>query len=74
MGQPRSRVLAESVTIDAIRGDREPSNRVERIRAYELLLEVRMTGGDLVTPTMKVRRRAVLQRYADRVDALYAAR
>jgi long-subunit acyl-CoA synthetase (AMP-forming) len=49
-------------------------SRAEHVRAYEVLPEVWMPGGDLVTPTMKVRRRAVLQRYADRVDALYTAR
>jgi long-subunit acyl-CoA synthetase (AMP-forming) len=32
----------------------------------------RMPGGELVTLTMKVRRRAVLRAYADRIDALYA--
>ena len=29
-------------------------------------------GGELATPTMKVRRRPVLRAYADRIDALYA--
>ncbi|WP_433291403.1 AMP-binding protein [Actinoplanes sp. CA-030573] len=46
-------------------------SRAEHVRAYELLPEVWAPGGDLVTPTMKVRRGAVLRRYAESVEALY---
>lgn len=46
-------------------------SRAEQIRSFALLPDVWPPGGDLVTPTMKVRRRAVLDRYAARVDALY---
>jgi long-chain acyl-CoA synthetase len=44
----------------------------EQIRAYELLTDAWQPGGELVTPTMKVRRRPVLHAYAGRIDALYA--
>jgi long-chain acyl-CoA synthetase len=44
----------------------------ERIRAYEIISGRWQPGGDLVTPTMKVRRRAVPDAYGPRVDALYA--
>jgi long-subunit acyl-CoA synthetase (AMP-forming) len=46
----------------------------EHIRAYDVLPEGWPPGGDLVTSSMKERRRAVPQRYADRVDALHAPR
>ncbi|WP_433719040.1 AMP-dependent synthetase/ligase [Actinoplanes sp. CA-051413] len=47
-------------------------SRAEQVRAFEVLTEAWPPGGDLVTPTMKVRRRPVLRAYADRIDALYA--
>lgn len=47
-------------------------SRAEQVRAFEILTEAWPPGGDLVTPTMKVRRRPVLRAYADRIDALYA--
>jgi long-chain acyl-CoA synthetase len=46
-------------------------SRAEHVRAHELLPDTWMPGGEMVTPTMKVRRRAVLDAYADRVEALY---
>jgi long-subunit acyl-CoA synthetase (AMP-forming) len=46
-------------------------SRPEQVRAFDVLTEPWPPGGDLVTPTMKVRRRAVLDRYADRIEALY---
>jgi long-chain acyl-CoA synthetase len=48
-------------------------SRAEQVRDYQVLPEVWLPGGDLVTPTMKVRRHAVLRRYAEQVDALYPA-
>ncbi|MCO8275859.1 AMP-binding protein [Actinoplanes sp. TRM 88003] len=46
-------------------------SRPEQIKAYEILPDQWLPGGDLVTPTMKVRRHAVLQRYSAQVEALY---
>jgi long-chain acyl-CoA synthetase len=47
-------------------------SRSEQVRAWEVITDAWPPGGDLVTPTMKVRRRPVLRAYADRIDALYA--
>ncbi len=47
-------------------------SRPEQIKAYEILPEAWLPGGDLVTPTMKVRRHAVLERYASQAERLYA--
>jgi long-chain acyl-CoA synthetase len=49
-------------------------SRAEQVRTYEILTEQWPPGSDLVTPTMKVRRRPVLHAYADRIEALYAER
>src|SRR4051794_3313292 len=51
-----------------------PLSRAGHLRAYEVLPEKWMPGGDLVTPTMKIRRRAVPQQRADHVGALHACR
>ena len=47
-------------------------SRTEQVRAYAIITDAWPPGGELVTPTMKVRRRPVLRAYADRIDALYA--
>ena len=45
----------------------------ERIRAFALLPESFSTDNGMLTPTLKVRRREVVERYRARLDALYAA-
>ncbi len=45
----------------------------ERIRAFALLTEEFTTDNGLLTPTLKVKRRAVAERYRARLEALYAA-
>ncbi len=47
-------------------------SRAEQVRAFEIVTDAWPPGGELVTPTMKVRRRPVLRTYADRIEALYA--
>jgi long-chain acyl-CoA synthetase len=46
--------------------------RVEQIKRYELLVEEWLPGGDELTPTMKLRRRPIAQKYADQIERLYA--
>ncbi|MFI7602361.1 AMP-dependent synthetase/ligase [Actinoplanes sp. NPDC049681] len=56
--------------IDAANGT---LSRAEQVRAFTVLTDGAWTpGGDMVTATMKVRRRPVLQAYAERIEALYA--
>lgn len=45
----------------------------EHIRNFALVSEEFSTTNDMLTPTLKVKRRNVVQRYGDRIDALYAA-
>ncbi|MCW3016454.1 MAG: long-chain fatty acid--CoA ligase [Solirubrobacterales bacterium] len=47
--------------------------RVEQIKKYELLSEEWLPGGDELTPTMKLKRRPIDEKYAQVVDALYAS-
>lgn len=45
--------------------------RVEQIRRYRVLPDEWPADGDLVTPTLKLRRQAVLRRYRDIIEDLY---
>jgi long-subunit acyl-CoA synthetase (AMP-forming) len=46
--------------------------RVEQIKSYRLLEEEWLPGGDELTPTMKLKRKPIEQKYAAEIDALYA--
>jgi long-subunit acyl-CoA synthetase (AMP-forming) len=46
--------------------------RVEQIKAFRLLAEEWLPGGDELTPTMKLKRKPIEQKYAAEIDALYA--
>jgi len=43
----------------------------ERVRKFALLTEEFTTANDMLTPTLKVKRRNVLKRYEDRIQSLY---
>jgi long-chain acyl-CoA synthetase len=47
-------------------------SRVERPRRFVLLGEEWLPDTDLLTPTMKLKRRGVLARYADEIEVMYA--
>jgi long-chain acyl-CoA synthetase len=46
--------------------------RVEQIKRYHVLNEPWAPGGDELTPTMKLKRRPIAEKYADAIEALYA--
>jgi long-subunit acyl-CoA synthetase (AMP-forming) len=48
-------------------------SRVEQIKRYALLPAEWMPGGDELTPTMKLKRKAIATKYAAQIDALYSA-
>jgi len=45
--------------------------RVEQIKKFTILPTPWMPGGDELTPTMKLKRKVIAEKYADRIDALY---
>ena len=49
-------------------------SRVEQIKRYRMLDADWQPGSVELTPTMKLRRRAIADRYADEIEALYATR
>jgi long-subunit acyl-CoA synthetase (AMP-forming) len=48
-------------------------SRVEQIKRFAILPTFWEPGGDEITPTMKVKRRAITAKYADVIESLYAA-
>lgn len=74
-GQPPAEVIespALRAEIDAAveRGNKN-LNRNEQIKKYVLLPDIWLPGGDVLTPTGKVKRRIVLQKYSDQIEQLY---
>ena len=49
-------------------------SRVEQIKGFTLLPSVWEPGGDELTPTMKLKRKVIVDKYASEIDAMYAAR
>jgi len=45
--------------------------RVEQIKRYKLLDEEWEPGGDELTPTMKLKRKPIHEKYADEIEELY---
>ena len=46
--------------------------RVEQIKKYTVLPQEWLPSGDELTPTMKLRRRPIAQKYAEQIEAMYA--
>jgi len=46
-------------------------SRVERIKRFTILPHEWRAGGEELTPTLKLKRRAIALRYAPDIDALY---
>jgi long-subunit acyl-CoA synthetase (AMP-forming) len=49
----------------------ERLSRVEQLKKFAILPHVWEPGGDEITPTMKLRRRPIAEKYAVEIDALY---
>ncbi|MGB7684842.1 MAG: long-chain fatty acid--CoA ligase, partial [Solirubrobacterales bacterium] len=56
----------------AVAAANERLSRVEQIKRYELVEEEWVPGGEELTPTMKLRRRPIAEKYAAEIEALYA--
>ena len=46
--------------------------RVEQIKRFKLLNDDWQPGGDELTPTMKLKRKPINEKYADEIEALYS--
>jgi long-subunit acyl-CoA synthetase (AMP-forming) len=56
----------------AVQRGNERLARVEQIKSYTVLPGFWAPGGDELTPTMKLKRKAIAAKYADAIEALYA--
>jgi long-subunit acyl-CoA synthetase (AMP-forming) len=62
----------ESAVEAAVAAANERLARVEQVKRYAVLRDEWRPGGPELTPTQKLRRRSVLERYAEEIEALYA--
>ena len=47
-------------------------SRVEQVKKFEIVPNFWMPGGDELTPTLKLRRRPIAEKYAATIERLYA--
>jgi long-subunit acyl-CoA synthetase (AMP-forming) len=60
-------------TLEAcVRAGNQRLSRVEQIKRFRVLPDVWIPGGVELTPTMKLRRRPIAERYAAQIEELYA--
>jgi long-subunit acyl-CoA synthetase (AMP-forming) len=64
---PEARVAA------AIEGANGQLSRVEQIKRFHIVDGDWQPGGDELTPTMKLKRRPIAEKYAEEIEALYRA-
>jgi long-subunit acyl-CoA synthetase (AMP-forming) len=68
-------LAAESAVLDEVQRGVDAANaklaRVEQIKKFTVLPEDWPPGGDELTPTMKLKRRPIDEKYAAEIDALY---
>jgi long-chain acyl-CoA synthetase len=62
---------AQAAVEQAVAAANERLSRVEQIKRYELLSEEWLPGGDELTPTMKLKRKPISEKYADVIERLY---
>ena len=62
---------AEDAVAEAVERANDRLSNVEKVRRHKLLDTEWEPGGDELTPTMKLKRRPIAEKYADEIDALY---
>jgi long-subunit acyl-CoA synthetase (AMP-forming) len=69
-------LATEQAVIDAVQEGVDHANehlaRVEQIKKFKILPTDWEPGGDELTPTMKLKRKPILEKYAEEIEALYA--
>lgn len=57
---------------DAVAAANARLSRIEQVKRYRILANDWLPGGDELTPTMKLKRRPIAEKYAAEIEALYA--
>jgi long-subunit acyl-CoA synthetase (AMP-forming) len=55
----------------AVAAANERLSRVEQIKRYKLVEQEWIPGGEELTPTMKLKRRPIAEKYTVEIEALY---
>ncbi len=75
-GTATEELAGEEALVAAIQAGVDEANakmsRVEQIKKFEVLPTDWAPGGDELTPTMKLKRRPISDKYADEIESLYA--
>jgi long-chain acyl-CoA synthetase len=74
-GTPAELVAEPAIQTEILAGVERANaslSRVEQVKRHTLLAEEWQPGGDELTPTMKLRRKPIAEKYAAEIDALYA--
>ena len=75
-GKPVADVAASDACREAIQAAVEAANekmsRVEQIKKFEILPAPWEPGGDELTPTMKLKRKPISEKYSGEIEALYS--
>ena len=71
-----SAVAENAKVIEAVQKEVDTANermaRVEQIKKFKILPEEWQPGGEELTPTMKLKRKPIAEKYKDEIEALYA--
>ncbi len=62
----------QKVIADAVEEANSHLSRVEQIKKFAILHEEWQPGGEELTPTMKLKRRPIAEKYAAQIESLYA--
>src|SRR5438067_1748196 len=75
-GKSVEELAEEQAAIDAVQEGVDRANeqlaRVEQIKKFKLLPADWEPGGDELTPTMKLKRKPIVEKYKEEIEALYA--
>ncbi len=75
-GRSLAELASEPAVVAAVQADVDKANlrlaRVEQIKRFHLVPGDWTAGGDELTPTMKLKRKPIAEKYARAIDALYA--
>ena len=61
----------EDAVAEAVEKANDRLSNVEKVRRHKVLDSEWEPGGDELTPTMKLKRRPIAEKYAEEIDALY---
>ena len=75
-GKSIEELAGEEKVVEAVQAEVEKANeslaRVEQIKKFKILPTDWEPGGDELTPTMKLKRKPIAEKYKDEIEALYA--